>query len=267
MALGATARTIAAGETRSCMPPLDAGVQWLRDESGWILPWYVLAMTPFTIGMWLTIDAVSAQHRSGLVIACLLLTAAMPWRWMGQAAIQRRMLARLRGEPALPLRKRLLSYLLVRLVCNFAFTWGAIVVAPVFWGFLMAGFAAPVLLQEDRKPTVAVAQALGWISRAAGYLCKAGLVVSLVLLLALLVWAVTQMVLFYQLLPSLLGIDITDLQVTASGPAWLLACGYALFLIFDLYWTVAAVLLWDHLQQRRTGTDLRLRLAALKGGG
>ena len=153
---------------RSALTPMDAAAEYLHARTSRVLPLYLVAMTPFSLVMLIIIDVISSQNRSGLNEACLLLTLAPIWRWIGLAWIQRRVQADLRGEPPLALRQRWLSYLLTRLFANFLLLWGGFLILPAFYGLYLSGFAAPALLESDRPSYRQVRDGLTWIHQAIG---------------------------------------------------------------------------------------------------
>ena len=85
-------------------------------------------------------------------------------------------------------------------------------------------------------------------------------VIAVLLLVAI---VIGQTILAQTVLPNLLGIDTADLNVTLDSWAWRLGILYFVFLLLDLFWTVASVLIYYDSQSRRTATDLRTRLAAV----
>lgn len=255
-----------AAEARSCLPPLDAAVRFARGQAAWLLPMYVLAMGPFAAAVWLAIDAVTAQDRAALALPCLLLVPATLWRWVGLSAMQRRVLAQLRAQPVRPLWPRLGGVLTARLGAHLLVTWGGLLLVLPFWGLFIGGFATPAVLEQDRRATAAVVEVLRWINRSVGYLGRLSAVLCLLAMLLVLAVAGVQLALAFTVLPSLLGIDAADLRLTMASLGWALCSGFLVFMVFDLYWTVAAVLVLDHLRMRRTGSDLAARLATLEAG-
>ena len=86
--------------------------------------------------------------------------------------------------------------------------------------------------------------------------------VGLLLGVALLV---LQLALTQTILPSILDLNLPDLNVTLESSAWRLSLVYFVFLVLDLLWTIAAVVLYFNSQSRRMATDLRARLSRVVG--
>lgn len=248
----------------STLQPLDLAIEYLRFSGMRILPLYLLAMAPFSACVFLLIDSVTSQHRSVLPFECLLLTLATGWRWLWLAVAQRRVQADLRGEEPLPVRKRFFSILLTRLVSSFCMTWGGLILFPAFYGFFLSHCATPVLLEKEGKSVKQLTQAIGWIHRAGWQLTKMMLAFSIAILLAIVAVLVLQIFLTGTVLPQLLGVENWDLSLVLSSGAWYLCLAWFLFLVFDLLWMVASVMLFYSLQARRLGSDLRFRLRNLE---
>ena len=248
----------------SALFPLDLAQEYTRTHLARVLPAYLVAMAPFSAAMWYTIDVVTSQHRSALPSACVLLVAATLWRWAWLAVVQRRVQEDVRGEPPLPVRRRLGAILLARLYGAAAIFWGSFIVIPALYGFFVSAFVTPVLLEGDGPVFPELKRAAGMVHRATGRLARMTGALSLLALFAFLnVW-VLQILMLTTLLPALLGLDVADLTLTMSSMGWFLFLLYGLFLCFDLYWTVASVMVFYHLQARRLGSDLRSRLQTLR---
>lgn len=253
--------TVGAG---SCLHPLDAAAEYLRERGPRVVPLYVVAMAPFSAAMLYVIDVVTSQFRSALPFACLLLSLATLWRWGWLAAAQRRVQEDLRGDPPLPLWGRLAKIVLAKLALSVVVLWGSLMVLPAFYGFFVSGVAVPVLLESAGPATRQLTRALSWVHDGAGRLSRVALALSLAVLLTALATLVLQLFLVHTVLPSLLGLEVADLRLTVWSAAWLLCLGYFLFVAFDLYWAVASVMVYYDLQSRRLGSDLRLRLRLLR---
>src|SRR5438105_3934179 len=130
MAATATVRGWQSPDRRSALAPLDAGLEYLRAHLMRVLPLYLLAMAPLSLCALLIIDSISAGQRTALWLWALPVVPAMVWRWIGQAALQRRVQADLRGQPPLPLWPRLPAILVTRMLANLALLWGSFVVVP-----------------------------------------------------------------------------------------------------------------------------------------
>src|SRR5947207_3033131 len=51
---------------KSALPPLDAALEYLRERPMRVLPLYLVAMAPMSVGVFLLIDAVTSGHRGAL---------------------------------------------------------------------------------------------------------------------------------------------------------------------------------------------------------
>lgn len=253
--------------TRSSLLALDEALEYVRQRPDRILPPYVLGMVPFSGAMFFLLDAVASRHVGVLPFGCLLLTLATLWRWAWTAVAQRRVQQHLRGDPPSPLRPHLLDYLVIRLMASALITWGSLIILPAVYGIFLAGFAAPLLLEGEGRVLPKVRKTLGLINRSMGRLGKAGLALTMSGLLLLAGVMGMQSLLLGGILPSVLGLDASDLVLTMSSSHWLLCLFYFLFLVFDFYWTVASVMLFYDLRSQRLGGDLRRRLQLLQADG
>jgi len=248
---------------RSCLAPLDMGAEYLRLRLFRVLPLYLLAMAPFTVAMFFLIDIISARHRSALAGACFFLALTTLWRWVGLAALQRRVQHDVSGSAPSPLRKRLFGILLTRLYAAIALTWGSFLVLPGLYGFFLAVFTTPALLEGETPALLEIKKTLSLIHRSLWRLMRCTTALSVAVIIVLFNLIFLQVDLVNTILPSILGINVTDLALTMSNLAWFLVLGYALFLMFDFYWNVSSVMLYYDLQARRLGSDLRLRLQSI----
>jgi hypothetical protein len=247
--------------------PLDAALEYLRARVGRVLPTYVLAMAPHAVVTVLLIDAVVGGQRSPIAALCLWLTAATVWRWAWLARLQYDVQRDLREATQARFWARLPAVLLVRLCANVAITWGSIAFGvPAFVGLFIGGFAAPLLLENAQPVLPRLRACASWTFHAGRRLMRVTLIMSIVTLIGIVAAFASQAVLVNTILPSLLGLDTADLNVTMDSWAWRLRVLYALFLALDAYWTVACVFLYYDSQSRRTATDLRVRLLDLTKG-
>jgi hypothetical protein len=253
-------------DTGARLRPLDAAVSYLRQRGLRVLPLYIMAMAPFSVAVLLLIDAITIQDRPAIAFACLLLTGATLWRWLGVAAVQRRVQHDLRGEPPLPLRKRAVSIVLAKLTLSPLVLWGSLVILPGIYGLFLSAVSVPVLLEAEGAATSRMLKAFGWVQDAVRRLSRVWLALVVLAGMAALAVLILHVFLLGTVLPSLLGIDAQDLRLTMQGPAWSLSVGYFLFVAFDLLWTVASVFVFYDLRSRRLGADLRLRVQALREG-
>ena len=247
----------------SSLHPLDAALDYIRERGGPVLGLYLVAMVPFSVAVLFLIDAVTIPQRAALPFGCALLAGATLWRWGFLGAAQRRVQADLRGEPPLPLRRRLGMILVAKLMLSIVVLWGGLLVVPAFYGAYVSGIAVPLLLESDGHVGPLLRKACGWVHRARRRLTRMGLALSAALALAFVATLALHWFLMETVLPSLLGLNVEDLWLTLRGKAWGLCATYFLFLGFDFYWTVASVMVFYDLQARQLGSDLRLRLRLL----
>jgi hypothetical protein len=251
----------------SCLTPLDAAAEYWRSRADQLLPMYLLAMAPHAIFAGLLIAAITGERRSLAGQYCLYLAAATLWRWVWISRLQWQVQQDLRAQPLPGFWSRLPQIFLLRLYSSVGVNWGILLAGvPAFYGFFLGSFAAPLLLESDDPTTRRVRQALSWIHHSGKRLFRIMVVMTVVTLLLLVALFASQYILSRTLLPSLLGMDTADLDLTLNGWAWRLSLCYFVFLIVDAFWSVAAVLVYYDSQSRRTGTDLQARLTALTEG-
>jgi len=130
----------------------------------------------------------------------------------------------------------------------------------------MGGFAAPLLLETSEPAVRRTVKGIMWIRYSSRRLLRVLVVMTGIALLLLAAVFVSQMILANTILPSLVGVDTAELTVTFDSWAWRLRVLYFVFLLLDLFWTVAAVYLFYESQSRRMASDLRSRLAGITGG-
>jgi hypothetical protein len=245
---------------------LDAAGEYLRVRGLRLAPVYLLGMLPFSVAILFLIDAIGAEHHSGTMWWCMGLVVALVWRWCFLARVQQCVQRELQARAGLPLFTRLPWILLFRLYANVALTWGSMLLVPSFYAFFAGSFAAPVLLEREGPAPREIGRMLGWVHHSAGRLSRAVISLTVFSLIMALVVYIVQRAIVNFVLPSLLGMDATGMELTMRGWTWLLSWLYFLFLALDFAWTVAAVFLYYDSQSRRTGSDLRARLQALAGG-
>jgi hypothetical protein len=251
---------------RSALTPLDQAFDYLRERGGAFAGLYAVAMTPFSVAALVAVDVVTSQDRSALGGACLLLALATLWRWAWLAVAQRRVQSDARAE-GLPSVLGVLSFLLPLrlLVCAMLF-WGGFLVLPGLFAFFLAGMLTPAAL-EYRGPRLRRFFGLvDLVHNSCEHLVKVVLALAVMLAFGLAGFAAAQAALAGLVLPKLLGLDVSDLLLTMGSYAWILCSAYFAFLAFDLYWSVASVMLFYELQARRLGSDLRLRLGLMREG-
>ena len=252
------------GFERSCLAPMDGALEYIRGHPERIVPGYILGMAPFSLALLLLFDTVSTGRISALPFGCVLLTAATFWRWAWLGFVQWRVQHDLRGEAPPHLWSQWAVFLFTRLVSSLMITWGSVAIFPAFYGFFLGGFAAPLLLEGDDPAIRKITSTLKLINTALVRLGKISLVLTLAMFLLCIGVAALHVFLLGSLLPGLLGLDVTDLSLTMSTTFWVLCVCYFLLVLFDFYWTVAAVMIFYDLRARRLGSDLRLRLQHIK---
>jgi hypothetical protein len=240
--------------------PMDLAAEYLRGRIWHVLPPFLLAVGPLSAAVLVAIDVSATQHRAAVAEAGVFLTVATIWRWVWLAVVQRRVQADLRGRPPAKLRRRIVPILLVRLFAFFAVVWGWFLIVPAFYGLLLGGLAAPMMLERQGPAWNQTRDALVWVHKSAGRLLKVTSALLVLALLTVVSVVALQLLLVNMILPSILGVDTADLALTVQSVSWVLCVLYFLFVVFDLYWTVLSVMLYYDLQSRRLGTDLRSRL-------
>ena len=245
---------------------LDAALEYIRWRGAGLIPLYVLAMAPFSAIALFLIDAISAQHRSGMAPWCIALVPATLWRWVWLARMQQVIQQDLQSRPGLKLPLRLFWILVLRLYANVAATWGGFFIAPAFYGLFAGGFAAPLLLERDGPIVTEMVQLIRWIHHSTSRLFRVAVAMLSLMIMLTLAAFVLQMITVQLVLPSFLDMDSTALALTTQSTAWRLSMFYLILLLFDFFWTVASVLLYYDSQSRRTGSDLRTRLTLVRAG-
>ena len=242
---------------------LDLASAYLRANGGDVLGRYLLAMAPLFVAGWFWIDAVTAQDRSALPIICVFVLLAMLWRWAGlawvQAAVMRNM-----GMAATLTPQRVAGAVLARLTGHVVMVWGGILLLPALWGFYAAAFSCIMMLDPDTRTGVAFKRGGKMVLADLGPLWKLSASMLVLVMVAVLSVVLVQVALLETVLPSLLGIDTTDLQLATRGPAWWLGIGFMIWAGFDLLWAVASVFEFNRMEASRSGADLHARLAWLK---
>ena len=217
-------------------------------------------MAPFSAVILLIIDDVTSQHRSALPFDCALLTVATLWRWVWLAFVQRRVQEDLRGEPPAGLRNRLPAILLARLICCMAIGWGGLLIVPAFYGFLLAGFAAPALLEGNGATFEHLGDCLRLIHHASWRLVKLVTALGVGFILVSVGVLGMHLLVVNEMMGSLLDLNVADLSLTLGSRFWLLSVAYLMLVVCDFYWTVASVMVFYDLRSRRLGSDLRLQM-------
>ena len=243
----------------SCLTPLDAAADYWRSRIDRLLPLYVLAMAPHAIFAVMLIAAITGEQRSLAGQYCIYLTLATIWRWIWISRLQHRVQEDLRSQPQPVFWSRLPQILLLRLYGN-----AGLVLA--LHGLFVGSFAAPLLLESDEPAFGRFRESISWINHSAKRLFRITMAMTVFTVLLFVALLASQYILSRTVLPTLLGINTADLDLTLNGGAWRLSLCYFVFLVIDAYWTVAAVLVYYDSQSRRTATDLQARLTLLTEG-
>lgn len=244
-----------------CTAPLDAAVDYVVRRPERVLPVYAIAMLPFSVVVVLLIDAITGEQRSRLETYCVYLVAATVWRWIGLTLLQDRVQRDLQGRRGARFWSRICQILMLRCFANGALTWGSILAGlPAFYGLFVGSFAAPLMLDNSDPTAARLKDILSWIHHSVWRLCKMVFVVTFLAGWLMVAILMSQRILVQTVLPSLMGMDTADLAVTISSWAWFLSVLYFVFLVIDLFWSVASVFIYYESQSRRMATDLQLRL-------
>lgn len=247
--------------------PLDAAVEYLRLRIGNIFPIYVLSMIPHAVATALLIDALIAEQRSRIGRYCLYLTAATIWRWIGLTWIQRQTQRDLQLRPGRSFFRQLTPILLLRLYSSAAINWGIFGLGvPSFYGLFVSAFAAPLMLDDSTPSHGRIKNCLLQIRRSSRRLLRVTLALTVMTIWLVVVLLVLQYFVLEFVLPHFFDIQLTEITVTMNSWAWRLGIFYFAFLILNMFWTVAGVILYYDSQSRQMGTDLYARLALLKAG-
>lgn len=245
--------------------PLDDTVEYIRANGARVVPLYIVAVAPTTMATLMLLDTVSTGMYSALPEGCMLLSVATLWKWAWGSAVQARIQAALSGRSGAPLPGRMTYIIALKLVASMAMLWGSFLVLPAIYGFFLSGMAAPILLDSGRSALEGAQWAIRWVGDSMNRALKIISAVSILFLVAYLGVTLLQLMITHTVMPSLLGMDPTELSLTIWGWAWQMAVLYMLFLVFDFFWMVASVLLYHDIQSRRAGVDLGQRLTTLGG--
>jgi hypothetical protein len=246
------------------LAPLDEAAEYLRTSLPALLPVYLLAMVPHALASAWLIDAICAEQRDRAARCCAVLTLAMIWRWIGLAFVQRRVQRDLTLQPGGPIWRRLPAIVVMRLLALVYMIWGSIVILiPTFQGFFIGSFAAPLMLEVDKPESGRARAAMSWIRHSQSRLLK--ILLALIILAGWVDIAIhaIQYFLIEMVLPTLAGMDTSDMRLTTGGWAWSLGIDYLVFLILDFYWAVAAVFVYYQSQSHRLATDLKAQMVLL----
>lgn len=125
---------------------LDQSLEYLREHFVSAVWRYMLAMLPFTLAMIFITQAVATGRRADVNVLCVVLTAATVWRWIGLAFMQRQIQIDIAGPRAVPIRAVIPSIVCARAICNFAITFGVLIIVLVFRGYSPLILMVPFLI-------------------------------------------------------------------------------------------------------------------------
>jgi hypothetical protein len=222
---------------------------------------YVLAMMPHALVMVWLIDAITGERRSLIATYSLYLVACTFWRWVGLARMQYEVQRDVADSAQGTFWRRLPQVMLIRLFSHIGVTWGGLLAGlPAFYGLYAGSFAAPLLFETNEPLGARLRQMFGWIRHSSKRLFRMTLAMAILIAIVTVGLFVSQFILTQTILPSLLGLDTVELNITFASWSWRLRLLYFIFLVFDAFWTVAAVFVYYDSQSRRMATDLRARL-------
>lgn len=242
---------------------LDLASAYLRAAGLGVVARYLVATGPLLLAGWMWIDVVAAEDRQGVAGASTLVVGGLIWRWAGlvwvQAAVMRDIGIRTELSAG-----RVATAVLGRLASHVMMGWGGVAILPALLGFYFSSFVTVMLLDPKHGTGAALKVTGGLVWNNLGQLWKLATVKFVLFFMGLLSAALVQALLLWTVLPSILGMDTTDLQLAARGVAWWLSLGFLTWAVFDLFWSVASVFEFEQLQARRTGGDLNARLIQLQ---
>lgn len=262
----AVAGEIGGGAGAPALFASDWALDYLRRQLPLVLPLYVVAMTPFSAALLLVFDAITSRDRRALFPRCVLLAVTCLWRWAVLARLQQRVLTSLRGPTAARFRRRVAGIVFVRLVAAVVLGWGLIFLAiPSFFALFVGGCIAPLAMDDPDYMWPLTRRLITYVSAGSSALLRMVLSFMLVALVVVIALESAQRLAVDIVLPGFLAINTAGVAFTLGSAAWQLCLFYFFFLLFDLWWTVACVMVVENLRARRTGSDMRLRLHQLKG--
>lgn len=226
---------------------LDESVDFLRAHAGAVLPPYLCLAFPFAFVSLLFIEAASIRSLSSLLWLAAALVVTGYLRWLGGAAVQRRVYALRTGRELPAWREMLPPYLWLRLL-------------------LRPLFAGPVALDPlNRNQPLAVCTKL-WRGHVRFFLRFAALS-TLFFLIAVAQVLAAQYFLSELVLPFVLGIDSQALRSVLGGAFWFVSVIVLCLLAAECFLMVAGVLLYETLMSRWSGSDLLTRVERFVAAG
>ena len=263
---------------------LDRAIDYIRLRGAVIVPQYVIAILPQSLGAYLAIDAVVSQDRSMLPIVSLLLVAGTLVRWVGTSAMQYRIQGDILGKSPRVFARRLPTILAIRMLAAVGILWCALLLgkstesmiaglflAPIhsvtsLFGIFVAVLVAPLAFESSSGPSALLDTLVRWILKASWRLGGLVFYLSVMVLWGVIAILVVDHMMTNVVVANFLGLDSSDLALTLESVAWTLSELYLLWLIIDFMWSVVGVFLLYDIQSRRMGSDLRLRLRSLQSG-
>ena len=244
---------------------MDCAIELTRDSVAWFIPAYILANAPLALAMIIGLTAVSSQDTGVALMAAALATLALPWRWIVQTFMQRRLLLILSPKLSIPLRRRLWSIIVLKfMLCAIGISGALIALIPSFASLTGCTLAAPFLLNE---PTVnfAAARRLIAIPYSTSRIIIGLVVLGLLYITFSGITAELLDLIVKPILPSFLGVHDLYLQLIVQSRAFGLVVWVLCLVPLDMVWMTAGVILSEQLGFRRTGADLKTRLLSLPG--
>lgn len=245
------------------LAPFDRAFDDLRRHGRVLVGPYVLGMLPFTLAACWMLHLMVWNRADALWAAAVVLALAVPWRWLGIAVMQRRLM-RLHGRAIPPVRQRWRALWGWNLVAALVACAGLVFPLITLWGMALGAlWGVALLVSPDPAPAV--------VRDVAGRLLRQPWTTGRIMFVwvggGLLAWingfALTLFVL-HLVLPSLLGVDAPVATRALGGSTMVLGGLYAAFAGVDFLARIMAVHWHAQLHHVRDGGDLALRVAALR---
>ncbi len=240
--------------------PLDAAVEYIRLRLGWIFPLYVLAAGPLILLGMAAISTIVTHDATATPFFALLALPALVWRWCWLTVIQARVQEELSAKRPSGVLKRLPFVLVIRLAIAPLVLWGTgLLIFPALMAMAAGTMATPLLLDAPNTGWKQIKK-LFRHSIASGRAMKlAGLLALIFIALGSGIYGVLEL-LGQFILPSLMGVSDPRISLIINSSAMALGFDFFTLLALDLLWCVTGVILYNELEARRTGADLRVRL-------
>ena len=243
--------------------PLDSAADYIRRSALWLVPAYVLAAGPLIAVAVPAISAIMERDAMAAQFYAVIMVPALIWRWAGLALIQSRVFGELSGKQPAFIWKRMGPILALRMVLAPLAIWGMfLMVAPSLAAMSAATLTAPLLLDGPDAGFRQVAKLFRYSVARGRAIWLAGFLLAAFLILSAMIFGVLQLLQSF-VFPALLGISDARISMVVNSGAMNLGLDLLVFLLLDLLWCIAGVILYLELDASRTGTDLRIRLQAL----